>query len=526
MRGTGRAKLWIFLFLSVSAYLVGFSLLLWNVLGRNGGHFEYAVDDAYIHMAVAKNYVLHGVFGITRYGFTSSLSSILWPWLLIGAFKVVGVSPFVPLGLNVAFSLFLIVLSFVLLPPERATLLSLSLTFLGSTLSLTFVGLEHVLQILATLLVVVVGISPPEGTKKRLAVLFVLSALATATRYEGMAVAMAIALYRLLRRDIPGSVSVVLGGALPVLLYGLWSKAHGWYFLPTSVLTKAYRFNLHSPMGWVDLLGLKALRTSLILPGLYSLWILLLLFLATPLGRREERPLLLITLFVFTAHLYFGNVHWFYRYEAYIVSLALFSLIRALDTSYLREIWERWDVVRRVSFGAAAFLLLSTVVARGYMAVGYVPSAASEVYRQDYQMALFVKEYYGDGPVVLNDVGNVAFYTDARIIDLWGLATLETARMLLEGRYTQENVDSLVREKGGRIAVLYGDVFAQRYFPVPWEEVGLWYLLGPRRFVVGNKTVYFYAVLEDPDTLRKHFTDFSRKRLPDGVYWEAINRGP
>ncbi len=525
MRGTGKGKVWVYLLLSVAAYGAGFLLLLWSILGKTHGHFEYAVDDAYIHMAVAKNYVLHGVFGITRYGFTSSLSSILWPWLLIGTFKVVGINPLVPLLLNFVLSLLLIGLSFVLLPPKRALLLSLSLTFLGSTLGLTFVGLEHVLQILTTLLVVVVGVSPPKDTKGRALLLALLSALATATRYEGMAVVLVIALYRLLRRDPLGGVAAALGGALPVLLYGLWSKAHGWYFLPTSVLTKAYRFNLHSPLGWIELLGLKALRTSLILPGIYTLWILLLLFLATPLGRRKDRPLLLVTLLIFTVHLYFGNVHWFYRYEAYIVSLALFSLIRSLDTSYLRSLWRRLDLTGKVSSGVVTFLFLFTVVARGYMAVGYVPSAASEVYRQDYQMALFVKEYYGDGPVVLNDVGNVAFYTDAKIVDLWGLATLETARLLLEGKYTQERVDSLVRAKGGKIAMLYGDVFAERYFPVPWEEVGLWYLLGPRRFVVGNKAVYFYAVLEDPDTLRERFVSFSEDRLPDGVYWEAITPG-
>lgn len=526
MRDTGKIELWSYLLLSAAAYGVGFLLILWALLSKTHGHFEYAVDDAYIHLAVAKNYVLHGVFGITRYGFTSSLSSILWPWLLIGAFKLFGVSSLVPLVLNVLLSLLLIVLSFALLPPKRALLLSLSLTFLGSTLGLTFVGLEHVLQILATLIIVVAAVSPPENTGRRVLVLGALSALATAIRYEGMAVVLVVALYRLLRRDLWGSVAVVLGGALPVLLYGLWSRAHGWYFLPTSVLTKAYRFNLHSPLGWVDLLGLKALRTSLILPGIYSLWILLLIFLTTPLGRRGDRPLLLMTLAVFTIHLYFGNVHWFYRYEAYIVSLALFALVRSLDTAYLRALWRRLDVIGKASFGAATFLFLFTVVARGYMAVGYVPSAASEVYRQDYQMALFVKEYYGDGPVVLNDVGNVAFYTDARIIDLWGLATLETARMLLEGRYTQERVDSFVRAKGGKMAVLYGDVFAERYFPIPWEAVGLWYLLGPRRFVVGNKAVYFYAVLEDPDTLRERFITFSRERLPDGVYWEAITPGP
>jgi hypothetical protein len=42
----------------------------------NGGSFTYALDDAYIHLAMAKNFPL-GVWGTTRYEFSSSSSSLL-----------------------------------------------------------------------------------------------------------------------------------------------------------------------------------------------------------------------------------------------------------------------------------------------------------------------------------------------------------------------------------------------------------------------------------------------------------------
>ena len=44
---------------------------------RENGHLVYALDDPYIQMAMAKNFVLHGVWGITRFGFTSSSSIAL-----------------------------------------------------------------------------------------------------------------------------------------------------------------------------------------------------------------------------------------------------------------------------------------------------------------------------------------------------------------------------------------------------------------------------------------------------------------
>ena len=37
---------------------------------RENGYLVYALDDPYIQMAMAKNFSQHGVWGITRFGFT------------------------------------------------------------------------------------------------------------------------------------------------------------------------------------------------------------------------------------------------------------------------------------------------------------------------------------------------------------------------------------------------------------------------------------------------------------------------
>ena len=64
----------------------------------------YALDDAYIHMAVARSLARHGVWGVTPYAFTSSTSSLAWPLLLALADLVVGVRAATPLVLNLAFA--------------------------------------------------------------------------------------------------------------------------------------------------------------------------------------------------------------------------------------------------------------------------------------------------------------------------------------------------------------------------------------------------------------------------------------
>jgi len=51
-------------------------VLLVATLPETGGEMVYAFDDAYIHLAIAKNLVRHGVWGVTRYAFSSSSSSL------------------------------------------------------------------------------------------------------------------------------------------------------------------------------------------------------------------------------------------------------------------------------------------------------------------------------------------------------------------------------------------------------------------------------------------------------------------
>src|SRR5207245_7354192 len=75
-------------------------VVAWS-LRHSGGQIVYALDDAYIHMAMARNLAEHGVFGVTRYGFTSSSSSPLWTLLLAGLFALLGPRDWLPLALNV-----------------------------------------------------------------------------------------------------------------------------------------------------------------------------------------------------------------------------------------------------------------------------------------------------------------------------------------------------------------------------------------------------------------------------------------
>src|ERR1700761_6673461 len=112
---------------AIALYGLVFVLQLQMIVSYTGGRQLYPLDDVYIHAAVAKNLLLHHVYGISPGHFSFPSSSILWPFILVAAFALVGIKAYVPLALNALFALlylaladrFMRVLSNTILPGTR-----------------------------------------------------------------------------------------------------------------------------------------------------------------------------------------------------------------------------------------------------------------------------------------------------------------------------------------------------------------------------------------------------------------------
>ncbi len=487
-------------------------------LNQNEGHFVYALDDAYIHMAMARNLARYGVWGVTRYEFSSSTSSLLWT-LILAAIYVFTSSAYVPFILNIICAVAAVVLAdYFLRQTEVGELIRLTLLFGFALLTpltpLVFTGMEHTAHIIFTLCLTyfsarLIADDRPGRTNSRI-VLF-LAALTPLMRYEGLfLIAVVAALLAWKRRYATGAM-IVLVAVGPLALYGLYSWMHGSFFLPNPVLLKGT-----IPRAGVFPFVQNAGRVAFAAPHLLFLWLLAIWLLVA--GRLEQRSRVLLLIFILTAvlHVFFARVGWFFRYEAYLVALAILIDGVALSESISRRKREETSLLRMALAVSLASISTVFLLVRANRAIRETIPAMQNIYEQHYQMATFLREYYQEASVAANDIGAINFMADIRCLDLLGLGSAEVTRAKLLGQYDSSRIDELARSHRVQIAMIYSGWFNNEGgVPTRWVEMGEWNIHGC--VVCGAPVVSFYAVEPaEAERLKRNLREFS-SRLPATV---------
>ena len=245
--------------------------------------------------------------------------------------------------------------------PRRALLTAAVVTFTPLT-TLAATGMEHVLHAAAMLLFVVFAarfVAEQCGAKWTL---MGLAALATGTRYESLFAVATVAMILFLQKRIRSAIELGLAGALPVVAYGAYSRAHGGYWLPTSVLLKRRVLELGSLDQVLDVLGgdlFWRLATEQHLLALAlgaagaACWLI---------GTHRSRSVLASAVFIgsvaLIAHVQFAGLGWFYRYDSYLVAMmtaVVGSVVVAATPPLTAERLKRFGVLAFGAFGAAAF---------------------------------------------------------------------------------------------------------------------------------------------------------------------------
>ena len=468
------------------------ALLVEASLRGTGRQLVYPLDDTYIHMAVARSLAEHGVWGVTRHGFTSSTSSLLWPLLLALGHLLGARSEWLPLVLNLAAGAAVVAAASWVLrdtaPAWRAGVL-VGLVLLTPLPTLVASGMEHTLHTaaalwLAGLLVQALDAGDPRARPGPFAAA---AAAATALRYESLflvALAGALLVAHGRRRQ---ALAAGLGGLVPPLAFAAVSVSQGWHALPNSVLLKGARPDLHTLAGLVDAVGGRSLRMVAHAPHVLVLVSCCLALLVLRRGRPGVRALQVLFAGVALLHMQLADTGWLYRYEAYLVALGVVTLGVSLAGVRWREIG---GVGARTGLAALVLVAGYPLVERGARALWETPRASRNIFDQQYQMGRFLQRFYPGAVVAANDIGAVCYLADIHLLDLYGLASVDVARARRHGGLTREDLARLAAAHRPDIAVVYRSWFGQT-LPPEWEEAGWWRT--PEQVVVADRVVTFFA---------------------------------
>jgi len=519
-------RLWPLL-VSLAAFLGSLAGALRVGLRSTDGRLIYAVDDSYIHMAVARTWAEHSIWGCTPFHFSSSSSSLLWTFGLGVAYRALGVHDWTPLLLNVSFAVGTLVVANGSLARLGAQPLLRASALLGIVVAfplagMVLLGMEHILHVLLTIGFAAVAVetltNPPESprlVRRRTVALCVLGALLGASRYEGFFLVGLACLAFLVRRQVLRAVSIGAAALLPVVAFGVFSVANGSYFLPNPLMIKAVGENasmasaLLKPFGSEDLAFLQNNRAMPILLGLGLLGALVHALARRGFWRPPVLfPLALAAMILLHGHFVFSPLFWVYRYDAYLVAFGIFVAAVVL--------------VEMPSPGALprgalpALLVASLVPIVADVREGLFPDAEIEgmqgTYREQYQTAEFIRRYYPSDAVIVNDLGAVTYSTQARILDLVGLGDIEPLVIMRRGPYTSRDVVAWTARYEPSIAIVSLNWSVVRpLIPSEWLRVAV-VEVPPNRHPVGFFAVDRKQAWALRGAVAQHFGPLARTR--------------
>ncbi len=525
-------------------YILSTALLLIWGLADNGWVFTYPLDDTYIHMAMARNFAYHGVWGATQHQFSASSSSLLWTIMLSACIKLIGLWEWIPLILNFVFSLLIIYWADRLLTDfgigSRLRLLTLLCLVLITPLPvLTLIGMEHSAHALATMwflwLAVKLVTTERQGSSQTLLGLVALSAaLDVALRVEGIFLVSVACLFLLVRRRYLQAFLIGVSGLLPLLLFGYYSSKNGSYWLPNSILMKGNLPDFTSFYGWVMTLGGRAIRLLFNSINLSMTCLLVSLALLIFRHYRETKNLLsrpnvlgMMVFLITLLHLQYAGTGWLFRYEAYLVMngliaiACLISVVLPTPSASLREKALILMPSSRPLRPAIIFFFLVALTTYGARIGQSATTSAlwmKDRFQEHILTARFVENYYDRATLVINDLGAMAYFSKARLLDILGLGSIEPVRWrLAQGRgFHSSEMKRWVRDSGAEIAIFQSNYTQwHRVLPKGWAHVCDWRIR--RRNIFRDRIVRFYA--SNPQKARElelNLREFS-DRLPEDI---------
>jgi hypothetical protein len=533
---TSRVSWYSLASVSISAYLAMSFVVTFQILRLNDGLLVYTFDDAYIHLAMARNWLRAGVIGISPGDFAVATSSPLWTATLTGLSYLAGLREIYPYLINIVSSVALLVLFWLINYKDTTRglwdgvgcrtrwwyLFAAALPLLSYLPTMTIAGMEHVFHALLTIVFTATlyrSIHVNSGNiRPNFGILCALAFLLPITRLEGIFAVVLGAILLVLHRMPAKALVVFLLGLCPTLMLGLYSLQGGGLFPSNSIAQKA--IPVVSQLGWIKQMvsrysgNLSVDLSILLVIVCASIWV----YSSWRSGHREGLKRASYFLGLIVLHLSFSSVGAFERYQAYLIVLALFLVVQEFSNLNFSELVN----LARNNASVGCALVCIVVFGFGIRQVNLfldTPIASNNIYEQQYQMGRFIGAHYGDSAVAVNDIGVVALRANGKVIDLAGLGTSSLAHLARraggEKSLTGDVVNPILHRDDVQLIIIYPEWFGEDLYS-SWYKVGSW-SIGKRLITPAAASVVFYTL--DCATYRQALQRLENfeKELPSDV---------
>jgi len=490
----------------------------------SGNQFIYPIDDAYIHLAIAKNFGEAGFWSVNPNSFDSASSSILYTLLLSFFIKFFGDNVYYPMFLNIAagyIAVYWIYRFFKDFYAEKELKLGLFL-FLPVTLlyNMVILGMEQTLHMMLSVMTVYFIRKNFETDFKRsdfIKLLLIILFLGM-VRFESMFMVFSIVLVFLLDRKFREAFLIFLAGFLPIIIFGFISIQKGGFFFPNSVIIKG-----NYPEGNVLISLWKIFEKGILFNiSFYKLFLFPILcvfiFLLDSFKKEDFKVLIrkynLILIVIATIFLQSLFAMIKYRYENYLMIMLLLVMV-PIAVDYFKQ-FRSGD--RRIQ----NFLFLTFFA--GFCVVGIYRSVSSHmvlkvssknIEEQKLQMGKFLNQFYKGQKAVANDIGAIAYFGNTKLLDIVGLGSTDVAKFYVENKGLNEGIfnqkyhrflsDYIVKNHY-KVAVIYPKWFPNKV-PGCWIPVASWKIEN-NRGTAQNRVVWYSIDKKEANILRENLKKF------------------
>lgn len=509
-------SLWISL-LVLSVLCFGYYI---NVLFKTDFHYTYLLDDTYIHLAMAKNFALHHVWGVTSHEFSSSSSSPLYTFVLSLLISIFGNNDQLPLCVNIIFGAGVVYFlnryySYFIYQVNNVVYALLFTVFFAVLHLQLMSGMEHLFHVLL-LVINVYCLSKINRSKLNVLGFYASLMLMGLVRFESMFYFAVLAFSFLLIKKWKIACLVLLAGCIPIAAFCYFNYQEDGYFFPNSVIVKGTKLNVNSSL-FIQLKDI-VLDKLILNISFYKVGIVPLLMCAVFIFKDlkikkfsdgvKDNFLLFVFSLLMICHSLFADLKGVFRYEAYILVGFCMALIPKLKLFF--EDFKTYIKNEKL----ICFLIFMNVVLliyKSFIAHLVLDNGGKNIYEQQVQSAKFLHTYYNESKVVANDIGAITYYTDIHLLDIVGLGSAELIPFTKDQKVFDDKFENYIKnltlKDRYELAVVYEDWFDGQV-PDTWKKVAV--LTIDDKITVYGEEVSIYSInISNINQLKKNIKNFN-----------------